>query len=181
VNDEIPKPGEWWQRDSDSGERVFICGNNKDGEIVYQWSRVSTDVAVAFGSWTEWTHLPDCTGFDWVPPEHPDDWITLPFFHRMRSEIDFYKNAIGQWVPFCDDNRTFLAGAFPETRCRRKDLPVPTPEPDVRRIDVRLWGKREVILSDCTSAFLFARQSDAGDDMVEVKFDGTRLFVEVPK
>ena len=56
-----PQPGEYWQH-KDCDARAYIIGRTPDDELVWQCK----GDAVAYGNedWSEWQHLPDCTGWD---------------------------------------------------------------------------------------------------------------------
>jgi len=63
-----PQAGEWWQHDKD-GVLVYFHGLNRHGEMIFELADVGIEVANL--EWDGWHHVPDCTGWDWVPPLVP--------------------------------------------------------------------------------------------------------------
>ncbi len=57
-----PEPFQWWGR----GEsRVYICGRTDDGKLI---TRSRSGGTLSWGmDLSRWTHLKDCTGWEWEP------------------------------------------------------------------------------------------------------------------
>lgn len=56
-----PEANEWWQY---NGVRVYLIGQKRNGHVVCEY-RDGSIATLVVGDW--WTHLPDCTGWDWQP------------------------------------------------------------------------------------------------------------------
>lgn len=60
-----PKAGQWWQY---NGVRVFVVGLKLNGHAVCEYRDGALATLVVGDSWK---HIPDCTGFDYMPVWEP--------------------------------------------------------------------------------------------------------------
>lgn len=147
-----PLPGEWWE--TRQGSRAYVAALLPDTSPIASsphsqligW--LNEHQRVAAGSWSingEWVttspskqdlvkHFPDCTGWDWQPP----DWVELDpvnyGWHVLREGVDQCKNNDGGKF-----NPAIVNGLAGEKisewcrqytfRCLRENLPVKPPEP----------------------------------------------------
>lgn len=63
-----PEPGQWLIANDDD-TKVFLIGKNSEGQWVIEWEDGTSSVDSGL---EDWHHEPDCTGWDWQPP----DWVT---------------------------------------------------------------------------------------------------------
>jgi hypothetical protein len=71
----LPQPGEWWEYD-DENARAFIHLCGIDGDVVVEWSDDRGNYFLE-DTFDNMDHLPDCTGWDWVPETWPKYYDTL--------------------------------------------------------------------------------------------------------
>lgn len=145
-----PLPGEWWE--TRGGGRAYVAASlpndlpisSSPHSQLTGW--LNEHQRVVAGSWSskgEWVttsqskqdlvkHLPDCTGWDWRPP----DWAPLDpvnyGWHVLRIEVDQCRHVNGgDWgsVGFLDGKLLSEKKGNWEFRCLRKDLPQKPPEP----------------------------------------------------
>lgn len=124
-----PQAGEWWIHPS--GDKLFIIGTDTDGDTVVQAKNglLSSKGLLLYGGWH---HEPDCTGWDWEPP----DWVVLGpdeyGWHFPRKDVDQSKCNGGAWhyvsFDFKEDTVAICNKRGFEIRCLRKDLPQPKEE-----------------------------------------------------
>ena len=143
-----PLPGEWWE--TRQGGRAYVAALLPDTSPIPSsphsqltgW--LSENQRVVGGSWSrkgEWVmsksrndlvkHLPDCTGWDWQPP----DWVELDpvnyGWHVLRANIDQCRHRNEEaWlaVAFLEGNTIEAKKGNWQFRCLRKDLPQKPPE-----------------------------------------------------
>lgn len=142
-----PQAGEWWE--TRQGGRAYVAALLPDTSPIPSsphsqltgW--LSENQRVVGGSWSrkgEWVmsksrndlvkHLPDCTGWDWQPP----DWVELDpvnyGWHVLRNGVDwFFSERDNKWVSVCALGNTMLISINAKFRCLRKDLPQKPAEP----------------------------------------------------
>lgn len=122
-----PGPGQWLIANDDD-TKVFLIGKNSEGQWVIEWEDGTSSVDSGL---EDWHHEPDCTGWDWQPP----DWVTQDRV-PARPGIDekrWVTNGVvfSKWMPTrtghsaqkrhgdrSNDGKSVL-----ELRCLRKDLP----------------------------------------------------------
>lgn len=63
---EGPQPGSWWVYGI---ERRYVVGHTTKGNVVLQKQDGSIHLADGTYMSKTWTHLKDCTGWDWQPPK----------------------------------------------------------------------------------------------------------------
>jgi hypothetical protein len=75
MNDEVKKPerDQYWEHEK-SGERVYFIGKTPEGEMVWQCN--GDPIGAGNIDWSDWKHLPDCTGWRWQPETFPQWWTT---------------------------------------------------------------------------------------------------------
>lgn len=128
-----PMAGEWW---GEHGKpQYYMVGNNPAGNMIF-CDASGFPAKDDDGEWWGAVHLPDCTGWDWQPP----DWVELDpvnyGWHVLRAGIDECKAIRSRiFSPVIDGG---LAGQTIEAwsgvyefRCLRKDLPQRPPEPAI--------------------------------------------------
>ena len=123
-----PMAGEWWGYDKPA---FYMVGFSSGGRMVFQCRDLECDIDTS-GNWHGAKHLPDCTGWDWQPP----DWVELDpvnyGWHVIRLNVDQCRHVNGQeWVPvaFINGKTVSDINGNWQFRCLRKDLPVKPPEP----------------------------------------------------
>lgn len=70
-----PQPGEWWFANDGSG-RAYMHAFDQFGKVIYEFDKghiYSSEI-----NWQGWHHEPDCTGWDWTPPDMATENITVP-------------------------------------------------------------------------------------------------------
>jgi hypothetical protein len=78
---EKPKAGEWWEKE---GVRLRVIGEKRNGLTVGEHECGSIDL---FRSQDGWSHLPHCTGFDWVEPPTEDTAYLLAEVARLKEQL----------------------------------------------------------------------------------------------
>lgn len=78
-----PQPGEWWFANYMS-ERLFFHGRNQHGHLFFE-SKSGCTSAISKDDWSDWHHEPDCTGWDWQPPQKQAEPLTLTLEQRVES------------------------------------------------------------------------------------------------
>lgn len=72
-----PEPGQYWEHVK-SKDRAYFIGRAPDGEMV--WQCEGDIIEVGNLDWSDWQHIPGCTGWDWEPEkeeEFPQYWTTI--------------------------------------------------------------------------------------------------------
>lgn len=74
MNDEVKKPerDQYWEHEK-SGERVYFIGKTPEGEMV--WQCHGDPIEAGNIDWSDWKHLPDCTGWRWQPETFPQWYV----------------------------------------------------------------------------------------------------------
>jgi len=82
-----PQAGEWWS--NSPGNIWYIVGVKLNGDVVAE------DIDGKHICWIgctfhKWTHLPDCTGFDWTPePKKFRLWVQRNLLDGTRMSVVF--------------------------------------------------------------------------------------------
>ncbi len=67
-----PEPDQYWEHVK-SKDRVYFIGRNPEGEMV--WQCEGDTVEVGNLDWSDWQHIPDCTGWDWEFEAFPHYYV----------------------------------------------------------------------------------------------------------
>lgn len=124
-----PEAGQWWA--STMGNRVQIVGVKADGMVVFETRGGNYNDEHIQEITGFWTHMKDCTGWDWQPDTEPEWFDLTPFGeHRLRKDIDQYeKNRDDVWLPIrvyegaTIDGMKSIWGHDQKFRCLLKDAP----------------------------------------------------------
>lgn len=93
-----PEAGQWWA--STMGNRVQIVGVKADGMVVFETRGGNYNDEHIQEITGFWTHMKDCTGWDWQPDTEPEWFDLTPFDeHVLRENVDYFLSAIdaGAW------------------------------------------------------------------------------------
>lgn len=135
-----PLPGEWWELEGEG--RVYVSGYDNEGDPVYvRGGGARADMMCMSQFLDGGTHLPECTGWNWEPPqpaqEDPEEWVVQDRV-PARAEIDFgwWDNCIVKPTTYrgwgvCKQSEAFgqrhgwkaSSNRILNVFCRRKDLP----------------------------------------------------------
>jgi len=175
-----PKVGEWWR--DEYGELYYVGFDERQFEDVIGnplvcYCRSTTGLLLRYyhndSDLVE--HLPDCTGFDWVPetfPKYYGAWNDTYAYCRRDSAQTYclirHEGVIEgpfTWDTYSNQRRIEITEAEAYSR-------VKPPEPEVQR--VRLWRY-------ISGAVIAMNADDDDNGMEEVKHDETGFYVEVQK
>lgn len=67
-----PEPDQYWEHVK-SKDRVYFIGRNPEGEMVWQCDGDTVEVGNL--DWSDWQHIPDCTGWDWEFEAFPHYYV----------------------------------------------------------------------------------------------------------
>lgn len=164
-----PVAGQWyeWQE-----QRVYCVGQDSHGHTIVN-NECGTLNILRGKLIEELKHLPDCTGWDWQPPqpaEDPEEWVEITDSeHVLREGVDFvsYKE-IEDWFPVTTFRGKVLSQVHCIARCRRKDLPKPK-----RTVTVPKW-----LVTDDVGSTWICEQSDepSGMTFIEVHRVGETTY-----
>ncbi len=96
---EGPQPGQWWQ--TKTGHRRLILAVTTQGDIAVERPDGSVGRAVMSFVLKTWTHLPDCTGWDWQPPKKTKTqrkWVPS-IDHMWISGEEISALPVNRWSP----------------------------------------------------------------------------------
>lgn len=69
-----PEPGQYWEHVK-SKDRAYFIGRAPDGEMVWQCEGDSVEHGDI--DWSDWQHIPGCTGWDWEPETWPRYYVYI--------------------------------------------------------------------------------------------------------
>ena len=134
-----PKAGEWWRSDCTTGP-VLVHGVTKTGVVLVEYANGGGGYITTKDFMHWYTHLPDCTGWDWVTQDRVP---ARPRIDQCRwsswtaSEWEDVREGVTR--SHGDKSDGFVSATF-EVRCLRKDLP-PLPPTVSTQLDCLLPPK----------------------------------------
>lgn len=70
-----PEPGQYWEHVK-SKDRAYFIGRDPDGVMV--WQCEGDIIEVGNLDWSDWQHIPGCTGWEWEPETWPKYYVLDP-------------------------------------------------------------------------------------------------------
>jgi hypothetical protein len=109
-----PEHGEWWE--TEDGDRVYVIGFRRGGDIIWESQTHGIDWGIV--DTTDWKHLPDCTGFDWVKPAPEPSMMSV----RLRKYVE--PNGRGDFMFLRTDTDHKSHGYTPVNEWMQIEVPV---------------------------------------------------------
>lgn len=82
-----PEPGQYWEHVK-SKDRAYFIGRAPDGEMVWQCEGDSVEHGDI--DWSDWQHIPGCTGWEWEPETWPKFYVSnIHSFGYYRCDSEY--------------------------------------------------------------------------------------------